>query len=57
MEHIVDSKEHDHKIDLMIEKLQDMIRELTEFKTSEGRCPYTFAHTHYWCGYPECRDS
>jgi len=26
-------------------------------KINGPECPFTFAHTRHWCGYPGCRES
>jgi hypothetical protein len=30
---------------------------LSGIEPTEPTCPFTFAHTRHWCGYPECRDA
>jgi len=31
--------------------------EVIELPEPPNPCPYTHAHTSYWCGYPQCRES
>ena len=42
------------------DRLVALIRAVAVLEAEEAdlpQCPFDFAHTRHWCGYPACRDA
>jgi hypothetical protein len=41
----------------MIQFFEAIRKEAKQVEDELDPCPFTFAHTSYWCGHPGCRNS